>query len=106
MDITHWTQQAKRISYEDAYTYRQLAQDLTRQLTWTGATDVATALRGHVYGWTSSHPLHKDVKPLYDALGWEQAALIAAWFRNLDNKPQRRRPGGWPTTSSVTKEPA
>lgn len=98
MDIKHWTTQAERIHTETAYTYRDFAQDLTRQLTWTGAVDIATALRAHVYGWSGGHPLHQDIKPLYDRLGWEQAALIACWFRNLDNRPKRRQ-GGWPTSS-------
>ncbi|MEV6833601.1 hypothetical protein AB0N17_03560 [Streptomyces sp. NPDC051133] len=95
MDVKHWITQAERLRTEDAYTYQHFARDLTRQLTWTGAVDVATALRGHVYGWTGSHPLHKEIEPLYTRLGWEQAALIAAWFRNERNRPQRR-PGGWP----------
>jgi hypothetical protein len=104
VDINPWLTLADRVRSEGAYSYSDFARDLTRQLTWTGATDVATALRGHVYGWTGGHPLHKDIKPLYDRLGWEQSALLAAWFRNHNNKPQKR-PGGWPTTTPrQTKE--
>lgn len=115
MDMKHWLKQADRISAADDYTYKSLAADLAQGLGWTDALDVATALRGHVYGWPGTHALHQAVKPLYDRLGWEQSALLAAWFRDARNRPgsrHRRRAGGWPgpapTTARTveTKEPS
>ncbi|USQ86975.1 hypothetical protein NFX46_26630 [Streptomyces phaeoluteigriseus] len=91
IDVKRWTSRADRIREDDGYTYESLARDLAGQLGWTTAVDLATALRGHVYGWSGGHPLHQDVKPLYDRLGWEQAALVAAWFRNANNQPTDRR---------------
>lgn len=104
MNVKPWITQAARLHEEPTYTYEHFAKDLVRQLTWNGAVDVATALRGHVYGWSSGHALHQDVKPLYDRLGWEQAALIASYFRNLGNKPQHR-PGSWPTSIGDIRRP-
>lgn len=91
MDVTPWLALANRVRDGDGYTYESLARDMAGQLGWTAAVDVAAALRAHVYGWPGGHPLYQDVKTLYDRLGWEQAALVAAWFRNIDNRPTNRR---------------
>lgn len=91
IDTKHWLRQAQRIDAEDEYTYADLARDLVDTLGWTGALDVATALRGHVYGWPGDHALHAAVKPLFDRLGWEQSALLACWFRDARNRPKDRR---------------
>lgn len=102
--IKGWVLQAERIHEDDEYTYADLALDLVDQLGWTGALDVATALRSYVYGQPGSSDLHKAVEPLYARLGWQQAALVACWFRDARNRPgarpqerpSGRRPGGWP----------
>lgn len=107
MDVKHWAGQADRVRKGDGYTYESLARDLVDGLGWTAAVDLAAALRGHVYGWPGDHPHHQDIKPLYDRLGWEQAALLACWFRNARNRPgirpqkrpSGRRPGGWPAAA-------
>lgn len=99
MDIKPWLTLADRVRGTDAYTHADFARDLAQQLTWPGALDVATALRSHVYGQPGGSELHKDVEPLYRRLGWEQAALIACWFRDAHNRPgtqPKKRPGGWP----------
>ncbi|MFF7763119.1 hypothetical protein [Streptomyces griseorubiginosus] len=90
MDMKPWLTLADRVRSEDAYDYADFARDLAQQLAWHGAVDIATALRSYVYGQPGGSDLHETVKPLYRRLGWEQAALVAAWFRNLDNRPQAR----------------
>lgn len=90
MDIKPWLALADRVRAEGAYSYADFARDMVRQLTWFGAVDVATAIRSYVYGQPGRSDLHEAVKPLYARLGWEQSALVAAWFRNLDNRPQAR----------------
>ncbi|MET7651556.1 hypothetical protein [Streptomyces sp. NPDC005486] len=95
MDVKHWIKQAARVRQGDGYTYSDLARDLVDALGWTAAVHAAAALRGHVYGWPAEHPLHATVQPIYDRLGWEQAALLTAWFRDSRNFPQpthRRNP--------------
>lgn len=93
MDSKDWLTLADRVQAEGAYDYADLARDLAGQLTWRGALDVATALRSYVYGQPGGSELHKAVEPLYRRLGWEQAALVAAWFRDANNRPtDRRRP--------------
>lgn len=115
IDIRSWVLQAERINEDDEYTYANLARDLVDGLGWTAAVELAAALRGHVYGQPGGHPLHQDVKPLYDRLGWQQSALVAAWFRDSrnwpsSNPPPRKRPGGWPIAHhrppGVTRRPA
>jgi len=91
MDVERWLRQADRVRTGDEYTYADLARDLVHELGWPAALDVATALRAHVYGQPDGHPLHQDVKALYDRLGWEQAALVACWFRDVNNRPTDRR---------------
>lgn len=88
--IERWTSRAERIRDGDGYTYASLAQDMVDAIGWTAAADLACALRGHVYGWPGQHSLHRDVTPLYEALGWEQAALAACWFRDANNRPTAR----------------
>lgn len=102
MNMQPWIERADRIRKNDGYTYAHFARDLAQQLSWTAAVDIATALRGHVYGSPGRSELHTDVRPLYDRLGWEQAALIAAWFRNLSNKPHRRQ-AGWPASTLANR---
>lgn len=87
IDTKHWLRQAQRIDAEDEYTYADLARELVADLGWSGALNVATALRSHVYSQPGGSELHVAVRPIYEALGWEQAALLAAWFRNADNRP-------------------
>lgn len=105
IDLKPWVSRAERIR-DGGYTYADLARDMVSRLGWTAAVDVACALRGHVYGCPGRSDLHIAVKPLYDRLGWEQAALIACWFRDARNwpsasKPSLRRSGGWPTATAV-----
>lgn len=88
MDIKHWLTLADRVRAEGAYSYADFARELAQQLTWHGALDVACALRSYVYGQPGSSDLHKDVEPLYRRLGWQQAALVACWFRDARNRPQ------------------
>ncbi|MEU1556773.1 hypothetical protein ABZ517_29300 [Streptomyces scabiei] len=105
IDIRSWVLQAERIHEDDEYTYVDLARDLAARLGWTAALDVATALRGYVYGQVGRSELHTAVRPIYEALGWQQAALVACWFRDARNRPGRR-PGDWPgpTPSPSTPE--
>lgn len=84
-----WISRAERIRDGGGYAYADLARDLVASLGWTAALDVATALRGHVYGWPGGGELHTAVKPLYERLGWEQSALVTCWFRNANNRPSR-----------------
>lgn len=90
--VERWTSRAERIRDGDSYTYESLARDMVGALGWTAAVDLAAAVRSHVYSGSGGHSLHRDVKPLYEALGWEQAALLAAWFRDARNWPGTRRP--------------
>ncbi|MFE2684043.1 hypothetical protein [Streptomyces mirabilis] len=113
IDIRSWVLQAERIQEGDGYTYAGLARALVDALGWAAAADMACAVRGHVYGWHGGHALHRDVKPLYDALGWQQSALITSWFRDARNRPNnqpKKRAAGWPTArpaprTTHTKEP-
>lgn len=111
--IERWTSRAERIRDGDGYTYADLAHDMVNALGWTAAVDLATALRGHVYGWPGEHSLHQEVKPLYDRLGWQQSALVACWFRDARNRPgarpkerpSGRQPGGWPVAAPAPLTP-
>ncbi|MDX3279095.1 hypothetical protein [Streptomyces scabiei] len=91
IDIRSWVLQAERIQEDDEYAYADFAADLADQLGWTRALDVATALRSYVYGQPGGSELHQAVEPLYRRLGWEQAALLTAWFRDANNRPTDRR---------------
>lgn len=90
-DVGHWAAQAASVREGDGQTYESLARDLVARLGWTAALDVATALRGYVYGQAGRSELHAAVRPIYEALGWEQAALLAAWFRDANNRPTAGR---------------
>ncbi|WP_328449902.1 hypothetical protein OG780_19425 [Streptomyces sp. NBC_00386] len=60
---------------------------------------IATAVRGFVYDRPDPGPYRDDAQQIYNRLGWEQAALLAAWFRDSRNWPQSRakkRAAGWP----------
>lgn len=92
IDVKGWVLQAERIQEDDEYDYADFAADLVDQLGWTRALDVATALRSYVYGQPGSSDLHTAVRPLYNALGWQQAALVACWFRDANNRPDTFRP--------------
>ncbi|MET7775369.1 hypothetical protein ABZU94_13900 [Streptomyces mirabilis] len=89
IDMKPWVSRAERIRDSDGYTYADLARALVDGLGWTAAVNVATGLRGHVYGWPGGGELHTEVRPLYNRLGWEQAALLASWFRDSRNWPNR-----------------
>jgi hypothetical protein len=107
IDVKGWVLQAERIQEDDGYTYESLALDLVDQLGWTRAIDVATGLRAHVYGWPGRSELHTAVRPIYQALGWEQSALVCAWFRDSRNWPQARsgcRPVAAPK-NKITESP-
>lgn len=91
IDVKHWLRQAQRIDADDEYTYVDFARDLVDCLGWTTALNVATALRGYVYGWSGGSELHTAVRPIYEALGWEQSALVACWFRDARNRSTDRR---------------
>lgn len=104
IDTKHWLRQAQRIDAEDEYTYADLARELVARLGWTGALNVATALRSYVYGQPGGSELHQAVEPLYRRLGWQQAALVACWFRDARNRPGRR-PGGWPVSVPAPSTP-
>lgn len=101
MNIQSLIPLAERVLNDAAYTYEHFALDLIQQLAWTGAVDVATALRSHVYGSSGRSELHAGARALYDRLGWQQSALVACWFRDCRNwpntsKPPRKRPSGRP----------
>jgi hypothetical protein len=103
MDTKHWLTLADRVRAEGTYDYSEFARDLAAQLTWPGALDVATALRSFVYGQPGGSDLHRAVEPLYRRLGWEQSALVASWFRDARNRPQKR-PSGWPLATVPNDE--
>lgn len=91
MDMRPWLERADRVRAQGTYGHADFARDLARQLTWHGALDVAAALRSYVYGQPGGSDLHKAVEPVYRRLGWEQAALVACWFRDANNRPTDRR---------------
>ena len=94
IDIKPWLDRADRVRTDDTYDHANFARDLAGQLTWNGALDLATALRSYVYGQPGGTELHRAAEPLYRRLGWEQAALVACWFRDARNRPgqSKRRP--------------
>ncbi|MEU9264585.1 hypothetical protein AB0E04_03900 [Streptomyces sp. NPDC048251] len=93
---------------QNADLYRTLAAALVDEYGWDRANLIATALRGFVYGRPDPGPYRETAEPLYRRLGWEQAALLTAWFRDSRNWPNNqpnpraggRRPGGWPTAAT------
>ncbi|MGA5371411.1 hypothetical protein ACPCSD_10065 [Streptomyces griseoincarnatus] len=72
--------------------YQALAAGLVDKYGWDRATFIATAVRGYVYGQPNPGPYRNEAEAIYKRLGWEQAALLAAWFRNLNNRPDNVRP--------------
>lgn len=70
--------------------YRALAAVLIDEHGWDRAVLVATAVRGYVYGRPDPGPYREDAEKLYGQLGWEQAALLASWFRDSRNWPKGR----------------
>ncbi|MEU5112015.1 hypothetical protein AB0G64_10980 [Streptomyces longwoodensis] len=48
-------------------------------------------MRGYVYGQPNPGPYREDAEALFTRLGWEQAALLASWFRDSRNWPKERR---------------
>ncbi|MEU0069546.1 hypothetical protein ABZ027_08375 [Streptomyces sp. NPDC006332] len=79
---------------EEPDLFRAVAAALVEEHGWTRATLIATAVRGHVYDRPDPGPYRDEAETLYRRLGWEQAALLAAWFRDSRN---------WPTTSHRRK---
>lgn len=79
--------------------FRAVAAHLVEQHGWDRAVQIATAVRGYVYSQPNPGPHRDDAESIYNRLGWEQSALLAAWFRDSRNWPKkqtRKRPGGWP----------
>lgn len=79
--------------------YRSLAVALVEERGWDRATQIATAVRGFVYDHPDPGPYRDDAQQIYSRLGWEQAALLAAWFRDSRNWPNsqpKKRAAGWP----------
>lgn len=75
--------------------YRTVAAALVEDRGWDRAVQLATAVRGYVYGSPNPGPYRDEAETIYKRLGWEQAALLAAWFRDFRNHPQtthRRTP--------------
>jgi len=120
-DLKPWIKRAANLDRDDTTPYATFSQDLVSALGWTAATDIATAIRSHVYGTPEHSDLHAAVRPIYDALGWQQSALVACWFRDHRNRADERtkqhtgrqpvaarlelptsgrRPGGWPVAAS------
>ncbi|MEW2272183.1 hypothetical protein [Streptomyces griseofuscus] len=70
--------------------YQALAAVLIEEHGWGRAVLIATAVRGYVYGQPNPGPHRDEAEKLYARLGWEQAALLAAWFRDARNWPKGR----------------
>ncbi|MGW3846901.1 hypothetical protein [Streptomyces fagopyri] len=75
---------------EEPDLFRAVAALLVEQHGWNRATQVATAVRGFVYDRPDPGPHRGDAESLYRRLGWEQAALLASWFRDSRNWPTSR----------------
>jgi hypothetical protein len=71
--------------------YRSVAEVLVEEHGWDRAVQIATAVRGYVYDRPDPGPSRDDAEKIYDRLGWEQAALLASWFRDSRNWPHRAR---------------
>lgn len=90
--------------------FRRIAAALVGEHGWNRATLIATAVRGYVYDRPNPGPYREDAEAIYRRLGWEQAALLACWFRDSrnwpsTNKPSGRRPGGWPGPTALSNVP-
>ncbi|MFF7754372.1 hypothetical protein ACFZCP_35235 [Streptomyces sp. NPDC007971] len=75
---------------EEPDLFRAVAAALIKQHGWDRAIFVATAVRGYVYGQPNPGPHRDEAEKLYGQLGWEQSALLAAWFRDSRNWPKGR----------------
>lgn len=87
--------------------FRAVAALLVEHHGWDRATFIATAVRGYVYSQPNPGPYRDDAESIYNRLGWEQAALLAAWFRDSRNWPQERsgrRPVAAPK-NKITESP-
>lgn len=85
-DIEPWLAEAARIREQDGgYTFESLAVAMVLKLGWGPAAEIADALEGHVRSWWVEPHLAATTTPLYELLGWEQSALLRAWFSNLEN---------------------
>ncbi|MFI2367274.1 hypothetical protein [Streptomyces sp. NPDC018833] len=87
-DITPWLAEAARIRDEaGGYTFESLAVAMILKLGWFQAAGIAGALEPHVrgWGWGLQSEQGRAVAPLFEILGWEQSALLLAWFNNLEN---------------------
>ncbi|MFD5227421.1 hypothetical protein ACFWJ5_02540 [Streptomyces qaidamensis] len=71
--------------------FRRIAAALVEQHGWDRAVLIATAVRGYVYDRPEPGPYRDDAEKIYDRLGWEQAALLASWFRDSRNWPKPTR---------------
>lgn len=71
--------------------YQAVATALVEERGWDRATHIATAVRGFVYDRPDPGPHREDAEAIYKRLGWEQSALLAAWFRDSRNWPTKRR---------------
>ncbi|MFD9651731.1 hypothetical protein [Streptomyces mirabilis] len=78
---------------EERDLFRAVASLLIEQHGWDRAVQIATAVRGHVYSQPNAGPYRDDAEGIYNRLGWEQAALLAAWFRDSRNWPKKRPSG-------------
>lgn len=85
--IDRWLPQVEQIREEaGGYTFECLAVAMILELGWCAAAKTAEALEPYIRGWGyKEEGLQADVAPLYNLLGWEQSALLHAWFDNLDN---------------------
>ena len=85
-DIEPWLTEAARIREEaGGYTFESLAVAMVLKVGWGPAAQIADALKRHVRGWWIEPGPASTVAPLFDLLGWEQAALLHAWFEHLEN---------------------
>jgi hypothetical protein len=91
---------------DERASFKAVAGALIEQHGWQRAVLIATAVRGYVYDQPAPGPYREDAQQIYDRLGWEQAALLAAWFRDSRNWPAKpapkKRASGWPGPTTLT----
>jgi hypothetical protein len=106
--IDCWLTEAVRIREEaGGYTFESLAVAMILKLGWPAAAKTADSLKPFVRGWyVTDDDRRVAVGPLFELLGWEQSALLHAWFDNLDNYRMVRDDfpdgGGIPKTDGGT----
>ncbi|MGV9242638.1 hypothetical protein [Streptomyces sp. NPDC003710] len=84
--IDQWLTEATKIREQDGgYTFESLAVAMVLKLGWPAAAKIADHLESYVRGWYVEEGPRAEAAPLYELLGWEQSALLHAWFANLDN---------------------